>query len=239
LRLNACDRNLGCELVKPAEEENEMKGTCKTTLAIFGAMLLGTAFVSSASAQCGSPASHVAPASWRQLNPYTGAAHLAAASYSLGFKTVRDGDADDEPIVGMWHVLFTAKGNGGGPPDGTPIDNSIIQLHSDKTEIMASSRPPQDGSICMGVWEKTGTSRYTVNHIGWGGFDTANAPAGIGNPIGPTRILEKIVLSPDGNHFVGTFTLDAHDTSGNLTAHLIGVMKGTRVTVNTTVGDLL
>ena len=91
----------------------------------------------------------------------------------------------------------------------------------------------------MGVWEKTGTSRYTVNHIGWGGFDTANAPAGIGNPIGPTRILEKIVLSPDGNHFVGTFTLDAHDTSGNLTAHLIGVMKGTRVTVNTTVGDLL
>ena len=217
-----------------------MKGTCKTTLAIFGAMLLGTAFVSSASAECGSsPASHVAPASWRQLNPYTGEAHLAAASYSLGFKTVRDGDADDEPIVGMWHVLFTAKGNGGGPPDGTPIDNSIIQLHSDKTEIMASSRPPQDGSICMGVWEKTGTSRYTVNHIGWGGFDTANAPAGIGNPIGPTRILEKIVLSPDGNHFVGTFTLDAHDTSGNLTAHLIGVMKGTRVTVNTTVGDLL
>jgi hypothetical protein len=239
LRLNACDRNLGCELVKPAEEENDMKGTCKTTLAIFGAMLLGTAFVSSASAQCGSPVSHVAPASWRQLNPYTGEAHFTVASYSLGFKTVSDNDADDEQIVGMWHVLFTAKGNGGGPPDGTPIDNSIIVLHSDKTEIMVSSRPPQDGNVCMGVWEKTGRSKYTVNHIGWGGYDTANAPAGIGNPSGPTRILEKIVLSADGKHFVGTFTLDAHDTSGNLTAHIVGQMTGTRVTVTTAVSDLL
>src|ERR1035437_3883838 len=234
-----CACYLGCEPVKPADEEVKMKVTGQA-IAIFGAILFGTAFVSNAGAQCGSsPMSHVAPASWRLLGPSPGTAHFAVASYSLGFKTVSDNDADDEPIVGMWHVLFTAKGNGGGPPDGTPIDNSLIVLHSDKTEIMASSRPPQDGDICMGVWEKTGRSKYTVNHIGWGGYDTANAPAGIGNPSGPTRILEKIVLSPDGKHFVGTFTLDAHDTSGNLTAHIVGQMTGTRVTVKTAVSDLL
>ena len=217
-----------------------MKVTCKTTIAILGAILLGAAFVSSASAQCGnSPVPHVAPSIWRQLNTNPGMAHLAAASYSLAATSVSDGDADDEPIVGMWHTMFTAEGNAGGPPDGAPIDNALIVLHSDKTEVMASSRPPQDGNICMGVWEKTGKLKYTVNHIGWGGYDTANAPSGIGNPSGPTRIFEQIVLSPDGKHFTGTFTLDAYDTSGNVTAHIVGVMAGTRVTVNTTVSDLL
>ncbi|MDR3773128.1 MAG: hypothetical protein P4L26_07255 [Terracidiphilus sp.] len=209
-------------------------------IAVFGAILFGTAFVSNAGAQCGSsPLLHAAPASWRLMDPSPGKAHFAAASYPLGFKTVSDNDADDEPVVGMWHVLFTAKGNGGGPPDGTPIDNALVVLHGDKTELMNSGRPPQDGNFCMGVWEKTGPSRYVVNHITWGANDTANAPAGIGNPIGPTQIRETIVLSPDGKHFVGTFTLDAHDTSGNLTAHIVGQVTGTRVTLNTEVSDLL
>jgi hypothetical protein len=209
-------------------------------IAIFGAILFGTAFVSNAGAQCGSsPMFHAAPVSWRLMAPSPGKANFAAASYPLGFKTVSDNDADDEPVVGLWHVLFTAKGNGGGPPDGTPIDNALVVLHGDKTELMNSGRPPQDGNVCMGVWEKTGPSRYMVNHITWGDNDTANAPAGIGNPSGPTQIRETIVLSPDGNHFVGTFTLEAHDTSGNLTAHIVGQVTGTRVTVNTTVSDLL
>jgi hypothetical protein len=230
---------LGCELVKPAYEEDKMKVTGQT-ITVFGAILIGTAFVSNASAQCGSsPWSHAAPASGRLLDPSQGKAHVAVASYSTGFKTVNDNDADDKSIVGMWHVTSTAKGNGGAPPDNTLIDNALIVLHSDRTEITVSSRPPQDGNVCMGVWEKTGRSRYTVNHITWGGYDTTNAPEGIGNPSGPTRIFEQIVLSPDEMHFVGRFTLDAYDTSGNLTAHIVGEMNGTRITVNTKVSDLL
>jgi hypothetical protein len=26
-----------------------------------------------------------------------------------------------DPVVGMWHVTFTARGNESGPPDGTPL----------------------------------------------------------------------------------------------------------------------
>jgi hypothetical protein len=209
-------------------------------IAIFSAILFGTAFVSYAGAECGSsPTFHPAPASWRLLGPSPGTVHFAATSYSPGFRTVSDNDADDQPIVGMWHVLTIAKGNGGGPSDGTVLDDALIVYHSDKTEITVSGRPPQDGNVCMGVWEKTAKSRYAVNHITWGGYDTTNAPAGIGNPTGPTRIISKIVVNPDGKHFVGTFSLTAHDTSGNVNGHLIGVLKGTRVTVNTTVGDLL
>lgn len=104
---------------------------------------------------------------------------------------------------------------------------------------MNSGRPPQDGDFCMGVWKETGKSKYKLNHFAWGGNDTTNAPSGIGNPTGPTRIVEEVTLSPDGKRFTGTFTLDAYDTSGNLTAHIIGVIKATRIDMDTTVGDLL
>jgi hypothetical protein len=165
------------------------------------------------------------------------------ASYRLqegNARLIRTGSEDDAaPIVGMWHVTFTAEGNTPGPPDGTPIDNAIVVWHSDKTEIMNSARPPQDGDFCLGVWEQTGKNTYKLNHFAWLANDTANAPAGIGNPSGPTRFVEELTLGPDGNHFLGRFTLDAHDTSGNVTTHIVGVIKGTRITMSTTVGDLL
>ena len=144
-----------------------------------------------------------------------------------------------DPIVGMWHVTFTAHGNEVGPPDGTPIDNALVTWHSDGTELMNSARPPQDGDFCMGVWKRTGRNTYKLNHFAWLANDTANAPSGIGNPQGPTRFFEEITLSPDGNHYTGTFTLDAYDTSGNPVAHIVGAIAATRITTDTTVGDLL
>jgi hypothetical protein len=148
----------------------------------------------------------------------------------------------DEPralIVGMWHVTFTAEGNNPGPPDNTPIDNAVVVWHSDRTEIMNSGRPAQDGDFCMGVWEEVGRCKYKLNHFAWAGNDTTNAPGGIGNPQGPTRITEEVTLSEDGKQYSGTFTLDAYDTSFNLTTHIVGVIKGTRITMGTTVNDLM
>ena len=145
----------------------------------------------------------------------------------------------NDPIVGMWHVTFTAQGNELGPADGTPIDNSLVTWHSDGTELMNSGRAPQDGDFCMGVWKKTGKSTYKLNHFAWGGNDTANAPGGIGNPQGPTRFFEEITLSADGKHYAGTYTLDAYDTAGNQVAHIVGVIGATRITIHTTVADLL
>jgi hypothetical protein len=114
---------------------------------------------------------------------------------------------------------------------------SHLSIH---TEIMNSGRPAQDGNFCIGVWKKAGKSKYKLNHFAWvGGSDTTNVPSGIGNPQGPTRIVEVVTLSADGNHYVGTFTLDATDTSGNPTAHIIGATAGTRVTMETTIPELL
>ena len=210
-----------------------MKSTTFLAIAV-STFVLSVSSLPKALAQCGSaPAKLVHPAN---LHLQYGGGHLVRAAFS---SERSDGDEDVEPIVGMWHVIFTAEGNKVGPPDGTPIDNAIVVWHGDKTEIMNSGRPPQDGDFCMGVWEVTGKGKYKLNHFAWGGNDTTNAPFGIGNPAGPTHIKEEVTVGPDGKHFTGTFTLDAYDTSGNRTAHITGVIKATRISIDTTVGDLL
>lgn len=72
--------------------------------------------------------------------------------------------------------------------------------------------------------------------VAWLANDTANVPSRIGNPQGPARFFEEITLSPDGNHYTGH---DAYDTNGTQVAHIIGVINGTRITLDTMVGDLL
>ena len=62
---------------------------------------------------------------------------------------------------------------------------------------------------------------------------------GDGDVTAMTVDKETIRFLRCGNRYVGTSTLDATDTSGNPTAHLIGVIAGTRVTVETTIPDLL
>jgi hypothetical protein len=147
-------------------------------------------------------------------------------------------DDDDATIVGMWHATFTAKTANGSPIPNTVIDNALVVWHRDKTEIMNSVRPPQDGDFCMGVWEKTGDT-YRLNHLAWFANDTANAPGGIGNPSGPTQIVEEVTLSRDGEHYSGTFTLTAYDPSGHVAVTLTGVIAATRITLHTKVPDLL
>ena len=198
----------------------------KIAAVAFGIVMLAAMFVSAASAECGPMnGAKFQKQSWDGMSS-------PASLLQVNFPFF------NEPIVGMWHVIFTAKGNTGAmaPPDGAPIDNAIVVWHSDGTEIMNSGRPAQDGNFCLGVWEPTGRFRYKVNHFALGN-DTTNAPSGIGNPAGPTHIQESVALGLDGNHYSGTFILDATDTSGNVVAHILGVIKATRITVNTPVSS--
>jgi hypothetical protein len=206
-----------------------MKTTFQKMVVALAMILVGAMLAANANAEClsvGGPRATIRHQSWQ------GSGALQSGSLLM------ISDRDDESIVGMWHVTFTAKGNAEGPPDGTPLDNALVVWHNDKTEIMNSARPPQDGNFCMGVWEKTGRSRYRLNHFAWLANDTANAPSGIGNPAGPTQIVEDVMLSRDGKHYAGTFTLDAYDASNNLVAHITGVIAATRITINTPETDL-
>ncbi len=193
-----------------------------------GVILVGTILTAKASAECvslNSPKS-LRPQSWQGDELFQqGSLRLVS---------------DDDPIVGMWQVKFIAEGNTGSmaPPDDTVIDNAFVQWHSDGTEIMNSGRPAQDGNFCMGVWKRTGTSSYKLNHFALGNT-TDNAPSGIGFPAGPTQIRENIILSRGGNSYSGWFTLDAYDTSGHNVAHIIGKISATRITVNTSASSVM
>jgi len=117
-----------------------MKTISKMFRAGLGFVLMGAFLTAMAAAQCGTPTAKLHKQAWRVGDP---TALLTQAADTV------------EPIVGMWHVMFTAEGNSEGPPDGTPIDNAIIVWHGDGTEIMNSGRPPQDGDFCMAFGRKS------------------------------------------------------------------------------------
>lgn len=196
------------------------------------ALVLVMAMAPRAMGQCGLSTKLVKPSSWL---PQMGGARLMNAGFS------GDGNEDSPSIVGMWHVVFTAHSvNGEAIPDpGAVIDNAVVVLHADGTEIMNSSRPAQDGNFCLGVWKKTGRFNYFLNHIPWQGNDPTGGPGGIGNPAGGAQILEQITLSPDGNHYSGAFTETAYDPAGNIEVSFTGTLSATRITTGTKFTDLL
>jgi hypothetical protein len=201
--------------------------------AMLVALVLALVTAPGALAQCGLSMKSYKPASWQ---PSIGTAHLARTAFD-------DGDEGGPAIVGMWHVLFVAHTMNGQPIPSNAyptIDNALVVWHSDHTEIMNSFRPPQDGNFCLGVWKKTGTRTYLLNHIPWFANQFPNATNnGIGDPVGPTQIIENVTLSGDGNSYSGTFTLRTYATDGTPGIWFTGLVSATRVTTSTTVPGLL
>ena len=196
-----------------------MKLILMLTTKVFGVLLLGAVFASTAMAQCANmgPKSQMKPQVW---NPSQSAGFLLNVSDYV------------DPLVGMWHVKFISKGNEG-IPDGTVLDNAFTVLHSDGTEIMNSSRAPETQSFCLGVWTKTASRTYKVNHftISW---DGVNHTA----PLGPGHIQENILLATSGVTFTGTFSIVQYDQAGNVKQSVKGTLSARRITVNTSASSL-
>jgi hypothetical protein len=210
-----------------------MKARYKMFVAACATLVMAFWLVPNSQAECGGflqPLGH--RTSW---HPQYGQALLLSAA------VIQDDEAADVSIVGLWHVKFVSDGitTGipGGIPKGTEVDAGYSQWHSDGTEIMNSGgRAPNTGDFCLGVWEKVGPHEYELNHFAtsWDPTKGAVGPAGpSGELIGPTNIRELVTLSPGGESFVGSFTIDNYAEAGHLLSHLQGKITGTRITVNT------
>jgi hypothetical protein len=200
-----------------------MKTPYRTLAVTFGVLILALLFVPNASAQCG-----------RFTNPvatHAGWHYQPEQSRLLRTAFVEDDDLLDNkvPIVGLWHFKFTSKGNQAiGIPDGAPIDAGYAEWHSDGTEITNSGAIATiTGNICMGMWQRVGQRHYKLNHFAIV-FDSTGT-----NVVGPANIQEDVTVSPNGNSFTGTFTIDKYTEAGNKTAHVEGTVAATRITVNT------
>jgi len=84
----------------------------------------------------------------------------------------------------------------------------------------------------MGVWGQTGFLTFELNHFALAYDATSGALLNVIN------LREVDTLSPSGNTYTGTFTLDVYDTNGSHVDHVAGKVTGTRVTVDTAVAPV-
>jgi len=166
------------------------------------------ALASSASAQCGPQLKSKQP----------------ALAFSIQGKEDRateqkesiESAADASSIVGLWDVQFLV--------DGQVVDEGFDQYHSDGTEVLNDTPPPAAGSVCLGIYVKTGKRSIKLKHPSWI-YDATNTTV-----IGRATILENITLDPSGNSFTGTFILQLRDLMGNpLAPDAPGQLKGDRI----------
>ena len=207
-----------------------MKQMIRTMSVVFGVVLVATFFALNTNAQCGASDGQVTTAAATSLLERS--APLRNASQTRAQPAVSQQRKTEEvSIVGFWHVKFVSEGTTG-IPDGTIIDMGFSQWHSDGTEILNSSRPPATSNFCLGVWEKTGNHAYKLNHF-------ALSCDFHGNLIGPANIREEVTLDASGNSYTGKFSIDQFDLNGNTLAHVAGNISATRITIDTTIGDIL
>jgi hypothetical protein len=206
--------------------KNTFKSLTKSLTALLGAAALTLLLVPTSYAACGAGQPVATHASWSPQLRGTQGAHFVMASDLLDLI---------DPIVGMWHVKFVAKGSNNSAPvtDGVEMDAGYSVWHGDGTEIMNSGgRAPKMGDFCLGVWQRVGERGYKLNHFAAGWDPTGS------NFVGAAQIQEQITLDRTGNSFSGTFTIDQYSEVNGVMApspvlHFQGNITGTRMTVNT------
>jgi hypothetical protein len=188
--------------------------------------LLGMGLVAEASAGCGNleglKVGAIQPLPRQGMDQYRPSSLLLVADH--------EGSVDR--IVGFWKVTTVSEGSPG-IPDGTVINDGFTQWHPDGTEILNSSHPAASGNFCLGVWKKTGSFHYTLNHFILSSDPSTDTLSGRG------QLREEIELDHGGDSYLGTFTSDQYDLSGHLLRHVQGTVTGTRITVNTPLADVL
>jgi hypothetical protein len=196
---------------------NESKKQAARSMAIVSIAVLAccAGFSTSAKASCGG---------------FTQAWHMTVLPTTSQFQTrepmappssaygEKDGNAS---IVGLWSVTFNANGQ--------VFDMGIDQWHSDGTEILNDIAAPQPangaGTICLGVFKKTGPRSVKLRHPFFS-FDSN------GNLAATGLILEELTVARSGNSYAGSFSYVVYDLSGNQIFSTNGDIEAQRITAD-------
>ena len=133
-----------------------------------------------------------------------------------------------EPITGLYHFTMIAGINAGPFIKGGVVDKGFVAWQADGNEIMNSGRPAYSSNFCLGVWARTGSRTYKLNHyaLAW---DTQNGQTF----TGVANIREYITLARDGRSYRGAYTLDQYNAAGTaVILHEEGPLKATRITAS-------
>jgi len=207
-----------------------MKAISRSITIALGAGFLGALFVSNLAAGCGDLTTLQGPFVFPQTTARLIRSETASPAGAEPASS-RGGGSSSAPIVGLWNVQFLSQGNTNHKPsipDGALIDWGFNEWHSDGTELLNSGgHAANTGNFCMGVWGQTGFLTFELNHYALSYDATSGALANIVN------IREQITLSPSGDTYIGTFTIDVYDTKGNRIDHVGGNITAARMTVDT------
>jgi hypothetical protein len=207
-----------------------MKAIYRSISMTLGAGILSAMFVSNAVAGCGDLSSFQGPFKMAK-------ADVVARAFAPRVETPtadqRGGGESSTSITGMWSFQFISKGNGShNPPipDGALLDFGYQHWHSDGTEFIESGgHSPATSNVCLGVWGQTGFLTYEINHF------PISYDATTGMIVNYINVKEQDTLSPSGDSYTGTLTLDVYDTTGNHVDHVVGTVVATRITVDSTI----
>ena len=145
-------------------------------------------------------------------------------------------DFDPHPIVGLWHLIYTADSVTGAPgifpptPPNFAFLESYKTWHRDRTEFENAFLDPKGGNICFGVWKQTGERSVQLHHIGLM-FNTDGSVKAV------FTTDETNTVSYDGKSYSGKFTFrlfppaDVYGT-GPAIVTVTGTTAGTRITVD-------
>jgi hypothetical protein len=200
-----------------------MKAISRTVTMTLGAGILLAISVSNAVAGCGDMSSLQGPFQFAVPGAESRQEQPAAQANTAKFQGL-----STPSIVGFWKFQFISQGNtthNPSIPDGALLDFGYMQWHSDGTELINSA---VHSDFCMGVWAQTGFLTFEINHF------PINYDPSTGMIANYVNLREQDTLSPSGDSYTGTLTIDVYDPMGNHVDHLAGTVVATRLTVDST-----
>jgi hypothetical protein len=174
--------------------------------AVVAALTLGTGYLQTANAGCG----QYQGVGKMRFELGDQVMSLDAPMFRPEAFTRTSWEASLAPIVGLWHFVYISQGNTALEiPDGAPVDGGNTVWYGDGNESTSSEmRDPATGSICLGIWKRTGEQSYELNHIGLS-WDPVGKKA-----AGPAFIKQFVNLDKSGDKYTGIATITQLDPDG-------------------------
>lgn len=190
------------------------KGGLKRIGLAVAAILAVSFAVTSAYADCGSMAGMKSTVS---AFPALADANAQSAGENGNEANPIPTSGQNHPIVGMWHVIYTAG--------GSLFAETLKQWHSDGTEFENVDHNPAIGNVCLGVWKEVGIRTVRLHHLGW----LFNAD---GSPGGYFFQDETDTVAENGGSYTGKFTFRTFTQQGEFTGfEVTGTIAALRITV--------
>ena len=127
---------------------------------------------------------------------------------------------DNDPIVGVWDDVVTARNCATGAVLGT--FRAIGIAHKGGTFQGDNAAPPTTRGAAFGTWKREGGNNYsgTLLFMRFGPDLTL---------VGTTKVVAKRTLSADGNSYSGTIVRREYALDGTQTLEGCGSTEGKRV----------